>query len=139
MGVEQGIENAIKQFVICKGGFITKVQSGSVMKAYTNTQGITRQCKIKLAEAGTPDMMGVLNGHFIGVEVKKNDKEVQKWLAYPNGLRGKPVKFDKRVDAQKEASKQIRSAGGFFAIVSSVDELEEDLISVGILPAQSEA
>lgn len=128
MGIEKSIETAIKHFIFAKGGYLTKVQSGAVHKSYKG-----KEYMIRLADAGTPDMMGCLNGRFIGVEVKKDAKEVQKWLAYPNGLRGTPVKYNARIEAQKNASKQIREAGGFFAVVCSVDELEADLRALGVL------
>jgi len=131
--IESGIEKSIKQFIKLKGGWITRIQSGAVKKEYTTVGGMNKTHFLRLAEAGTPDMIGCLNGTFLGVEVKKDKKEVLKWMAYPNGLKGKPIKFNSRNDAQKNASREIRKAGGFFAVVCSVDELEKDLKAIGIL------
>lgn len=131
--IETQIEKAIKTFIFSKGGFIQKTHSGAIQKAYKARGGRWRTHVVHLADAGTPDMMGVLNGYFLGIEVKKDEKEVQKWLKYPLGLRGKPVKRDPRIEAQKHFAEKIKKAGGIFAIVSSVDELEEDLKKVGVI------
>jgi len=126
--IETGIEKAIKNYIFIQGGWITKVQSGMLMQNYKG-----RTHAIHLADRGTPDMVGCLNGRFLGIEVKKDKKAIERWLAYPLGLRGKPVKEDKRIEAQQRIGKQIRESGGFFAIVCSVDELVDDLKSAGII------
>jgi hypothetical protein len=128
MGRERAIETAIKNFIFLHGGYITKCQSGVIPREYKG-----RTHMIHMGERGTPDMIGCLNGRFLGVEVKRDEKEVQKWLAYPLGLRGKPIERNLRNEAQKETSKRIREAGGVFAVVCSVEELEQDLKIAGVL------
>lgn len=128
---ETNIEKAIKNYIFHSGGWAMKIQSGMIPMQY---KGKSRM--IHLADSGTPDMVGVLNGHFIGIEVKSNPEEVQKWIMYPQTATGKESNRknpDKRIEAQKEASKRIREAGGFFCVVCSVDEFENDLKSFGII------
>jgi len=131
--IETQIEKTIKQYVFSRGGFIQKTQSGSLMKSYRTKTGVQKSHRINLADQGTPDMMGVLNGIFLGIEVKKDKKEVERWLAYPLGLRGTPVERKERIEAQKHFAELIQKNDGFFACVYSLDDLEDRMLRFGVI------
>ena len=61
----------------------------------------------KTGKKGLPDIVLVLNGYFIGLEVKR-----------PSGVQS---------EAQKEAQKDIESAGGKYFLVRSIDDVEKVL------------
>lgn len=132
-GTEKGIEQAIIHYIQAIGAWATPIQCGSVMKQYRTADGRIRQHKINLSTPGTPDVLACIKGKFVGIEVKKDAKEVKKWFAYPKGLRGKPVAYDSRTEAQKHQRELIRASGGIHIICCSVDELESDLRSVGLI------
>jgi len=126
---EKQIEKAIIDYIFLIGGWATKVQSGAVIKK--SKQG--KPYKITLATAGTPDILACVNGKFVGIEVKKNQEEVEKWQRYPLGKRGKVLRPDGRTSSQKEQARQINNADGVFILCSSVDEVERDLKTLGII------
>lgn len=125
---EKEIEKSIIMWLQNQGFWAVKVQSGAI---YQKEHG--RVYKITLAPAGTPDVLACIKGKFIGIEVKKNDYEVEKWFRYPLGKRGKKLKPDKRIEDQKHHRELIRNSGGIHVVCAGVDELRDDLASVGLV------
>lgn len=66
-----------------------------------------------MGESGIPDRLGVLNGMFVGVEVKAPGK--------------KPTAI------QEAKHKDLRRAGAIIIVAHSVEELEEELKEEGLL------
>lgn len=128
MGIEKERETAIKELFFALGGWVTKVQSGMIMQTYKG-----KKRWIHLATKGTPDLLGCLNGHFVAIEVKKNETEKKRWHAYPMGLRGSPVKHDPRVEAQKAMADKIKKSGGIFILACDLDDVERQLIEAGAM------
>jgi hypothetical protein len=126
--IEKQVEKSIMHYLAVIGAYAVKVQSGMLPQSY---KGKNRM--IHLAPQGTPDIIALFKGNYIGIEVKKDDKEVQKWIRYPYGAKGNIVKHDPRIEAQKETGHTIAQKGGVFIICSSVDELERDLKTLKIL------
>ena len=125
---EKEIETSIKNLIThALGGWCTKVQSGSILKEYTTRAGIKLQKRINLATAGTPDLLACIEGQFVGIEVKKNKKELDRWQAYPLGLRGKPVAHNPRIEAQKHQANDIKRSGGVALLCHNVDEFLDDM------------
>lgn len=125
---EKQVQNSIKEYLQRRGHWVQTIQCGKIKQLYRN--GKTRF--IHLAEAGTPDLIACINGKFLGIEVKKNPKEVEtwtrkitKWLQYPinNGM------YNREVGQYKQHEK-IRKAGGVVAVVGSLEELKNDLIKL---------
>lgn len=143
MSKETQIEKAIKHFVILKKGWCQKVHSGSVM--ISPPFGKRKYYKMNLAEAGTPDliacmpikitkdMVGETFGLFCGIEVKKDEKEVKKWVKYNSELIPGDRGFKKRENAQKIQGQKIQKSGGKAFIVSSIDDLNADFKHLSIL------
>lgn len=98
------------------GGYAQKVQSGAMMKSYPSKNGSTKMYKVTLADAGTPDVLACFNGVFLGIEVKKDAKEVEKWYKQK----------DERSQRQMEQALLIGKAGGYALVVSSLDEFISD-------------
>lgn len=83
----------IIKWVSMKGGWATRVNS---MGRMLNGKYIPGQ-----TERGTPDIMGVINGKFFGVEIKIKDKQSE-W--------------------QIEVQRKIELAGGHYFITHNFDE-----------------
>jgi len=126
---EKEIEKSIIEYIFALGAWATKVQSGAIIK---KSKG-GKPYKITLATAGTPDILACVKGKFVGIEVKKNAKEVEKWQVYPLGLSGKKIKYNARTFNQKEQAGQINKSEGAFILCSSVDEVERDLKTLDLL------
>lgn len=124
---ETVIENQIKNFLSIRGAWVSKIQSGKITKQVNG-----KTYMVNMAEKGTPDMVGCYKGTFIAIEVKSSKEEVEKWIRYPLGKKGKKVKFNSRTYWQKERSKQIIAAGGFYFLVSSLNEFISDLKKRGL-------
>lgn len=76
-----------------------------------------------MADKWTPDILACINGKFIGIEVKRDQKEVEK----------RAKQKDKRATDQMKQGQGIMNAGWLFFVVSSTDELERDLADNNII------
>jgi hypothetical protein len=131
---ENNIQNQIVEYINLIGGCATKVQSGSILKQYTNKFGQTHMCRINLADEGTSDVMGCLRGRFIVVEVKRDQEELDRWeRQWQNYIRGKICKSYQRSIEQHEYQRRVRKAGGLTFAVCSVDMFEKDLIELDLV------
>ena len=128
MGDEKLVENSIKEYLSRVGGYIVKCQSGKVFQTF---KGKTRA--IHMAPVGTPDLLACFKGRFLAIEVKKDEKEKEKWECYPLGLTGRPVKYNKRTEKQKQRRDEVVRAGGLFVLACSIDDVERALIDNGLI------
>ena len=126
---EKETEKAIIDYIRLLGGWATKCQSGAIIKKGKGG----KPYKITLATAGTPDILACINGKFVGIEVKKNLEEIEKWQRYPLGKLGKVLKHDQHIKDQQEQAQLIKKAKGVSLICSSVDEVEQYLKTLGII------
>lgn len=126
---EKSIETQIKNSLRAAGFWVTKVQSGMMKKSYGYRKGIrqgaTREHWIHLADEGTPDLLACIGGRFVGIEVKKDQKEIEKWK--------RTVETDRRSASQHRQQQDIRRAGGFTLVVCSVEEVFSDLYELGLI------
>lgn len=121
---EKAVETQIKSYIRMIGGYVVKVQSGALMKTYKRKNGLSQAYRIQLAAEGTPDLIACIHGKFIAIEVKRDQKEIDKWE------RTKDV--DRRSAAQHNQQEAIRYSGGVTLIVCSVEDLEADLRELGL-------
>lgn len=133
MGREKEIEKTIIQFIRLNGWWCQKVHSGVITQAHKLRTGQVKVYKVKLADAGTPDVLACIKGQFVGIEVKKDDEAVQHWLRHPKGKNGKPIKPDERIMAQKHQKGLIKRAGGYHIVCASINELRDDLKTLGLI------
>ena len=97
-----------------------------------NQNGIWRV--IRLAEAGTPDILACIAGRFVGIEVKKDETEVRKrHREQEKRFEGK--KFDVRSVNQKDQQDKIQDAGGLFCVVCSSKQLHTKLVEWELIAA----
>ena len=120
---EKEIENACIDFIRIIGGWVQKVHSGSILKSYKQRNGASKVYRVNLADKGTPDLLCCIKGRFLGIEVKRSPKEVEKWWL------GK----DERSQDQLHQRHLIKKAGGIHIIVSSINELKQDLKTLKLL------
>lgn len=92
MLTEKELENKIKRFLADQGAYYFK------------------HFGCKFSKAGVPDIVGCLNGRFIGIEVKRED--------------------GKATDIQKHHLEQIKEKGGFAMLVrpSNFEEFKAKLV-----------
>lgn len=123
---EREIQNQIVEYIRLIGGWATKVQSGSILKAYKNRDGINRMCRINLAEQGTSDIIGCLSGRCIAIEVKRDAKELARWE--------RTQEIDAHSREQHHQQHLVRRAGGLTFAVCSLEELENDFRESNLIP-----
>lgn len=118
---EKAVETQIIMWIRTIGGYVQKVQSGAMLKGYakkTPYGPINRMYKINMADTGTPDLIGCIGGKFFAIEVKKDQKEIDKWR--------RTAETDKRSIAQHYQQDLIRNAGGITIIACSLEEVIQD-------------
>ena len=120
---EKVIETAIVNYLRSIGVWCQKVHSGAVLQTYTTVGGTKKTYKIKLADEGTPDILACIKGKFVGIEVKKNEKEKQKW----------EKGSDQRSRAQQNQRNMIVEAKGIYLLVCSLPDLYQDLAELGLV------
>lgn len=79
----------------------------------------------KYTPKGLPDIMAVFNGHFLAIEVKRQEAKIAR---EPNGRRVRGGKL--RPEQQEWATKCALNGGDFF-LVHSAQELEAKLVHNG--------
>lgn len=128
MKEEKNIETQIKVYLRSCGFWVTKVQAGMMKKSYTSRgdRTATREHWVHLADQGTPDLLACIKGRFVGIEVKKDEKEIERWK--------RTAETDRRSAAQHAQQQAIRDAGGITLVVCSVDDLIADLKELQLLP-----
>ena len=125
--IEKQIENQIISYLRTIGAWVTKIQAGGLAKAYTNRKtGAVKVHRIHLAHRGVPDLLACIDGKFVAIEVKKDAKEIAKWE--------RTAKTDPRSLTQHIQQFAIREAGGLTCVVCSVEQLQETLKTMGLLP-----
>jgi len=130
MGIEKDIENSIISYIRMNGWYCQKVHSGSLFK-----QGKDIMYKIKLADEGTPDILSSINGKFIGIEIKKDQKEIERGDRVVERFikKGKYPKSNHREVMQHLEAVKILKAGGIVLTVSSITQLIDDLKELKII------
>jgi hypothetical protein len=111
--LEKDIERSIIDYIRLIGGWAEGMQSGGVVVA--NAKGGFR--RINFCSAGTPDIIACVRGVFLGIEVKKDAKEIAKWRK----------QLDKRSQDQHRQKEMIMNAQGKFLIVCSIEDVIQDL------------
>lgn len=95
-GPESQIQKVIMEYLTAKRIFHFKVNTTGIYKQSTGSY-------IPSGSVGCPDIIAIMNGKFIGIEVKA-----------PKG---------KVSEAQKKFGEKIESAGGVYIVARSVDEV----------------
>jgi len=126
---EKDKELAIIQYLRHKGHYCQKIHSGSVMKQHLGKGGYFRNYRIKLADEGTPDIMACIDGHFVGIEVKKDPGARGIWERQWEKFRKTRVLKEswKRSITQHMEHEKILKAKGTVFVICSIEELERDL------------
>jgi len=69
---EKEIELSCLNYLRLIGAWAQKINSGKMLKSYPNKKtGHAKMYSVKLADAGTPDILACIKGKFVGIEVKK--------------------------------------------------------------------
>lgn len=127
---EKEIEKVIIQGIRWHGVYCQKVHSGSILKTSKDKFGREFMYRIKLADEGTPDilgcvpvkitqaMVGKVIGAFVAIEVKRSQKEIDQWHKQK----------DWRSQNQYAQHQTIRKAGGVVLLASSLNEVVDDIL-----------
>ncbi len=128
---EKEVENQIKNWLRYQGFWVQKVQSGVIQQKYKTG----KQRFIHLAEAGTPDLIACINGRFVGIEVKKDEKTVEAWHKKVKNYLKFPIKkpSNARESNQYIQHEKIRKSGGIAIVAGSIDQAEKQLKSLNII------
>lgn len=121
---EKIIEKGIMEWLAMNNIYCQKVQSGSSFGSHNG-----KTWRIKFADKGTPDLFACVNGSFLAIEVKKDDKEVAKWMKlFERHESGEvlPKSYGRELDQFIQRDKIIK-AGGQYIVCSSIDELADDI------------
>lgn len=122
MAVEHALEKAMIEWLNKSGHYAVAVKSGMIEQLRYGYHSW-----VHLAPKGTPDIFACIKGKFVGIEVKKDEKEKKKWQGQVKRFEERKivVKSSERAIAQSQAHKRIRSAGGLAFVCASIDELKE--------------
>lgn len=100
--IESDIQSLILIYITSlKGSYFWRQNTG----VFEDSDGIRR---IRTCPAGTPDIIGTLNGRFIGIETKRR-------------IRGKVSKDQKKTQAN------IERGGGLYIVARSVEDVRQAL------------
>lgn len=90
---------------------------------------------VNLADEGTPDILACISGKFVGIEIKKDEKEFAKWEnQYQKYLQtGVMTKASRKSVVQHEQQNLINNTGGCSFTTFSIDHLEHMLKSHNLL------
>jgi len=99
---EHDLQTRIIQIITDRGGVATRVNSGGAISK--------RGGRIKLAEAGTSDIIACYRGQYLAIEVKYLDEKIS--------------------DKQQEFGKKVSVAGGWFQPVNNLEILNDFLDKV---------
>lgn len=117
---ELDVKSVIIEYLRYSGHYALRINSGKVFAKY----GEKTRC-IKLAEVGTPDIVACINGKFVGLEVKKDEKTKESWKRRVQKFIQTSIisPYNQREVAQYKAMKAIEKSGGDTYLVCSVDEV----------------
>lgn len=109
-----GLTRTIIEFIKYSGGWATRI----------NVMGVSRKNEYgesfmtpSTTEKGTPDIMGVYRGMFLGVEVK--------------------IGVDRQSDDQKRVERSIKAAGGFYILARNFPDFVKDFNYVKSLSVET--
>lgn len=122
---EKHIQTAIINLLQARGHYVVRVNSWSIMKSYKTKCWAVKQHRIKLADEGTPDVIVCIRWLFIGIEVKRDDKESKSWWSYPEKYKEGKRKLNKRINAQHFTRSKILKSGWEYWLVHSIDQVLE--------------
>jgi hypothetical protein len=77
--------------------------SGAMKYTYTRRNGQIRNCFMRFGAVGSPDIIAVIKGQFVGVECKD--------------------RYGKQSPAQKEFEANLKKAGGKYFLIRTIEEL----------------
>jgi len=120
MHKEKEIEKAIIEYLISRKAIVESMQWGSIM-----VKRGPKSYRVNLQTDGCPDLMVLYFGRFIGIEVKKDQKEVDKWLKLEERYNNYEV-LPKSYEREKQQiiySQKIKQHWGEFLITHSVSEV----------------
>lgn len=127
---EQEIQGEILEYLHLRGFYAQRINSGCAFVGYGD-----KKQRIKLADFGTPDIIACICGKFVGIEVKRTEKHIKAWTRQWQSFLKEPVLNginSSSVNQHKEQEK-IRKAGGITLVVCSVNDVENDLIKLGLI------
>lgn len=122
---ENDVKSSIIDYIRSIGGYCQRVNSGSVFGEYETKGGEFKRRRLKLADPGTPDIVACINGHFVGIEVKKDAKAIGKWQnQIANYYKtNKLSKYNQGAMHQLWEGEKITKAKGVCIMTNSIDRL----------------
>lgn len=117
---EKTIENSIVEFLKIKWAVVEWMQSWAVMILKWNYKN-----RMNLQSDGCPDVMCFYKSEYIWIEVKKNEKEVEKWIKQEKRfLRWEKIpKSYKREEDQIKYKYKILDNWGTFILTCKLSEV----------------
>ena len=115
---EKQLENHLINYIRVKGGYVQKIQSGSLIIGAAG-----RQRRVKMADEGTPDLIVTYKGKAFFLELKKDEKAYKGWLAKCRNFdkTKKLTPYNKQAVTQRAQHKEIESAGGNVYLAWDID------------------
>lgn len=101
--MESDLTKACLDFFAIKKILAWRNNSGAMKYAYKRKNGQIHNGFMRFGAVGSPDIIAVYNGKFIGVECKD--------------------RYGKQSPAQKEFEAKVKKAGGEYWLIRSIDEL----------------
>lgn len=124
---EKTLESAIKKWLELRGYYVKKINSGAAQKNYNG-----KQYWIRLGEEGSPDLICCIGGLFVGIEVKKDKQELERWerqwQRYEQTMIA--VKSSRRSIAQHLERGRLLKAGGVHLACADFEGLQRQILRI---------
>lgn len=119
---ETQVVRAMRDWLTLKKIYHLRLQTGMVPTSYNGKKSVLNLCP-----TGTPDLMLVLKGKAVFVEVKRDKGEVSRWKTRIDKYLKTSFmpSYIEREVAQHKARVEIEKSGGRWFIISDLYELEE--------------
>ncbi len=104
---ESQIQKQILDYLKLKKYFMHRQNTGASVIPYTDKYGREKKRFVRYGTPGQPDIVGCINGRYVGIEVKAHGKY--------------------QSPEQKAFQASLQEAGGLYILARSVDDVMEGL------------
>jgi hypothetical protein len=132
---ESNVQKAIVEYLEAIGAWVRRLNVGLLSQSSKDKNGVLRIRYVKSGRKGDPDLLCFLNGKFIGIEVKRDEKVYNHFVKTVDKFNstGVVAKSNKHIIEQYMALKNIGIHGGEWVVTYSVDHLKSQLVKLNIV------
>lgn len=103
--LEHEVQSEIIRWLAEKKIFHYRNNSGAALAEYTNKAGVTSKRYMQFGISGAPDIVAIVKGIYVGIEVKRETT--------------------KQTEAQAVFERRVTRAGGIYILARKLEEVEK--------------